>query len=89
LASLMGRSPPRQPEPRSFSQLTQRLASRQRPYQTPVFGIDVHGSAGGFASPFCSNSTEMLSGERTNAMRPSRGGRLMRTPASRSFAQYA
>ena len=34
------------------------------------------------APPFCSNSIEMLSGERTNAMRPSRGGRLIVTPCS-------
>jgi len=89
LASLMGRSPPRQPEPRSFSQLTQRLASRQRPYQTPVFGIDVHGSAGGFASPFCNSSIECRSGERTKAIWPSRGGRLMVMPSFISRAQVA
>ena len=54
-------------------------------YQWPVFGIDAHGSFGGSASPFCSSSIEMLSGERTNAMCPSRGGRLIVTPASMSF----
>ena len=32
------------------------------------------------ASPCCSSSTEISSGERTKAMRPSRGGRLMVTP---------
>ena len=42
----------------------------------------VQGSAGVSAAPFCSSSIEMLSGERTNAMRPSRGGRLMVTPCS-------
>ena len=44
-------------------------------YQLPVLGMDFHGSAGASAAPFCSSSMEMLSGERTNAMRPSRGGR--------------
>ena len=58
-------------------------------YQTPVFGIDAHGSAGASASPSWSNSTEMLSGERTKAIRPSRGGRLMVTPASINLAQSA
>ena len=48
---------------------------------------DAHGSCLGFASPFCSSSMEMLSGERTNAMRPSRGGRLMVTPAFISRSQ--
>src|SRR5690242_21816681 len=38
-------------------------------YQLPVLGIDFHGSAGARRSPFCSSSIEMLSGERTNAMR--------------------
>ena len=45
------------------------------------FGIELHGSAGGFGSPFCKSSIECRSGERTNAMLPSRGGRLMVTPA--------
>ena len=49
-------------------------------YQAPILGMVVQGSAGLSAAPFCSNSIEMLSGERTNAMRPSRGGRLMVTP---------
>ena len=49
-------------------------------YQWPVFGIEVHGSAGGFGSPFCNSSIECRSGERTNAMLPSRGGRLMVMP---------
>ena len=48
----------------------------------PLLGIDAHGSAGASAAPFWSSSTEIPSGERTNAMRPSRGGRLMATPAS-------
>src|SRR5437764_916233 len=46
----------------------------RRPYQAPVFGIDFQGSAGGSAAPCCSSSMETSSGERTNAMRPSRGG---------------
>ena len=58
-------------------------------YQLPVFGIDFQGSAGGRAPPFCRSSMEMLSGERTKAMRPSRGGRLMVTPPARSFSHSA
>jgi len=46
------------------------------------FGIDAQGSAGSSASPFWSSSIEMLSGVRTKAMRPSRGGRLIVTPPS-------
>ncbi len=41
------------------------------------------------ASPFCSNSIEIASGVRMNAMRPSRGGRLMTTPAFCSLSQVA
>jgi len=52
-----------------------------------VFGIDAHGSADAFPAPFCRSSMEMLSGVRMNAIRPSRGGRLIVTPASRNFAQ--
>ena len=51
-------------------------------YQEPVFSIDVHGSAGSLEAPACRISIEIPSGERTNAMWPSRGGRLMVTPAS-------
>lgn len=58
-------------------------------YQWPVFGIDDHGSAGAFGSPFCNSSIECRSGERTKAMLPSRGGRLMVTPAFISFSQVA
>src|SRR4029079_12914342 len=50
-------------------------------YHFPVFPIDFHGSCGGLGEPLCSNSIECLSGERTKAMTPSRGGRLMVTPA--------
>ena len=51
-------------------------------FERPVFVIDAQGSLGGSASPFCRSSIEMLSGDRTKAMRPSRGGRLIVTPAS-------
>jgi hypothetical protein len=50
-------------------------------YQFPVLGIEAHGSFDGNGLPFCRSSMECLSGERTNAMTPSRGGRLMVTPA--------
>ena len=43
--------------------------------------FDTHGSAGSSEPSFCSSSIEMLSGVRTNAMWPSRGGRLIGTPA--------
>src|SRR5947209_10261840 len=52
-----------------------------RPHHFPVFFIDAHGSLAGRGSPFCSSSIECLSGERTKAIWPSRGGRLMVTPA--------
>lgn len=65
------------------------LFLRRRPYQWPVFGIETHGSAGAFGSPFWSSSIECRSGERTKAMLPSRGGRLMVTPAFISFSQVA
>ena len=58
-------------------------------YQTPSFGIEAQGSRAGKAVPRCNNSTEMPSGERMNAMRPSRGGRLIVTPDSRSFSHSA
>jgi hypothetical protein len=59
------------------------------PHHFPVFAIDFHGSVGGSGLPFCSSSIECLSGERTNAMLPSRGGRLMVTPAFISLSQVA
>jgi len=59
-------------------------APRRIGYQEPVFSIDVQGSEGAFASPRCRISIEMLSGDFTKAMRPSRGGRLMVTPLSMS-----
>ena len=58
-------------------------------YQWPVLGIELHGSAGGLGSPFCNSSIECRSGERTNAMLPSRGGRLMVMPAFISRSQVA
>jgi hypothetical protein len=51
-------------------------------YQTPVLGIDAQGARFGKGAPCCNSSIEILSGERTKAMCPSRGGRLMVTPAS-------
>src|SRR5262249_25612664 len=58
-------------------------------HHLPVLDIDAHGSCLARASPFCSNSIETLSGERMNAMRPSRGGLLMVTPAFISRSQTA
>src|SRR3990170_8387809 len=62
---------------------------RRSAYQWPVFGIESHGSAGGFASPFCNSSIECRSGERTKAITPSRGGRLMVMPAFIRRSQVA
>jgi pimeloyl-ACP methyl ester carboxylesterase len=56
------------------------VAWLRAPYQAPMFSMAVQGSAGTRAAPFCRSSMEMPSGERTKAMRPSRGGRLMVTP---------
>lgn len=58
-------------------------------YQWPVFSMLDQGSAGARASPACSSSMEILSGERTKAMRPSRGGRLITTPLSCRYWQVA
>jgi hypothetical protein len=58
-------------------------------HQCPVFGIEAHGSAGGLASPFCSSSIECRSGERTKAIWPSRGGRLMVMPSFIRRSQVA
>ena len=81
----------RRPQPRRVQGLRQRRRrDRQLPrhptrprasvYHAPVFGIEAQGSAFGSAAPFCSSSIEMLSGERMNAILPSRGGRLIVTP---------
>jgi hypothetical protein len=51
-------------------------AESKTSHQCPVLGIDVHGSAGGFGWPFCNSSIECRSGERTNAIDPSRCDRL-------------
>ena len=58
-------------------------------YHVPVLGMEAHGSATGLASPFCRISVEMPSGDLTKAMRPSRGGRLMVTPAFVNLSQVA
>ncbi len=58
-------------------------------YHVPLFFIDAHGSSGGRACPFCRSSIEIPSGDRTNAIRPSRGGRAIVTPPSYSRAQTA
>ena len=65
------------------------MAGDDGSYHFPVLGIEVQGSFGGSASPFCKSSMECLSGERTNAIMPSRGGRLMVTPAFISRSQSA
>src|SRR4029077_10785016 len=59
------------------------------PHHFPLFGIETHGSFGGNALPFCRSSIECLSGERTKAILPSRGGRLIVTPAFISLSQVA
>src|SRR5450755_346514 len=58
-------------------------------HHLPVLGIDFHGSAGGRGLPFCKISIEISSGERTKAMFPSRGGRLIVTPAFISCSHSA
>ncbi len=66
-----------------------RRSSDGSAHQTPVFGIDAHGSAGASAWPFCNSSIEIASGVRMNAMWPSRGGRLIVTPAFINRSQKA
>ena len=63
------------------------LGLRFRRYQEPVLGILVQGSAGASAPPACSSSSEMPSGVRMKAMRPSRGGRLIVTPCAMKALQ--
>ena len=46
-----------------------------------MLAIDAQGSAGASAAPFWISSIEIASGVRMKAIRPSRGGRLMTTPA--------
>ena len=98
---LGSRGPPREPRlaprprPRlhrgggGLAEVVVGAAALKSPHQTPTFGIEVQGSAGGSAPPFCRSSMEMPSGERTKAMCPSRGGRLMVTPPSISRWQAA
>src|SRR5690606_32486064 len=57
-----------------------RYSPQSMNHHSPTFGIDTHGSSGGSGSPLCRSSIEILSGERTNAILPSRGGRLIVTP---------
>ena len=59
------------------------------PHHTPTFGADAQGSAGAFDSPFWMSSIEIKSGVRMKAIWPSRGGRLIVTPAAFSLAQVA
>ncbi len=77
------------PHWRDNATMRPQVPARRRTYQWPVFGIEAHGSAGGLASPFCNSSIECKSGERINAIWPSRGGRLMVIPCAISFAQVA
>jgi len=59
------------------------------PHQCPVLPMLAQGSAGASRSPICSSSIDTLSGLRTKAMCPSRGGRLITTPAACSLAQVS
>lgn len=62
---------------------TRGLQREQRTgYQLPVLAMEAQGSFGASESPRWSNSREIPSGERTKAIWPSRGGRLMVTPLS-------
>src|SRR6056300_320192 len=65
------------------------LTGGKSAYQRPVFSIESHGSAGGRESPSCNNSIEILSGDLINAIRPSRGGRLITIPASISCWHFS
>ena len=53
----------------------------QHTHHAPTLGMLAHGSAGA-RCPSCSSSIEIPSGVRTKAICPSRGGRLIVTPAS-------
>jgi len=50
------------------SLFAQRQSQTTNHYHAPTFGMLTHGSCGASALPFCNNSIEMLSGERTKAM---------------------
>jgi len=69
------------------SQIEDPLASAR--VLAPVLGMDAQGSAAGRDAPFCKSSIEMPLGLLIKAMRPSRGGRLMTTPAFCNFSQYS
>jgi hypothetical protein len=81
--------PAKATETRMIRQAASASELRKASYQCPVFGIEAQGSAGGFASPFCKISIECRSGERTKAIWPSRGGRLMVMPIFFSRSQVA
>jgi len=55
---------------------------QRRTYHSPTLSMESQGSSGARESPFCRISIEMLSGDLTKAMRPSRGGLLITTPPS-------
>ena len=77
---------------KAFWQLKNPARANRRRYclgcfhQLPVLGMEAQGSFGS-RWPSCSSSMEMPSGERMKAMCPSRGGRLMVTPAFINFSQ--
>jgi len=58
-------------------------------YQLPWFGMETQGSRGGSDPPRWRSSIEWPSGDLTNAMCPSRGGRKMATPPPCRRAQVA
>ena len=63
--------------------------ARRTAHHVPVFAMDAQGSAGGLGEPSCSSSMEIPSGDLTKAMFPSRGGRLITTPAACRRAQVS
>ena len=58
-------------------------------YHSPTLSMDAHGSFAGRGCPACSSSIEILSGDLTNAILPSCGGRLMVTSPSNKRWQTA
>ena len=73
-----------EPQPANLNRFEQ-----SRHHHSPVLGMEAQGSAGALCSPCCSSSIEIPSGERTNAMYPSRGGRLIVTPPACSRAHVS
>src|SRR3989344_4221250 len=67
--------------PFALTSASDRLGGGYLFYHVPVLGTDFHGSSIGSGSPACKSSIEMPLGLLIKAMRPSRGGRLMTTPA--------